>query len=50
MDCIKCNTKNCRETEVCHAQKFDAEDLIRTYHLPENMKIIRVFNYTIIQR
>ena len=41
MDCIKCKTKSCRDTEPCHAQKFDAEELILTYHLPENMKIIQ---------
>jgi uncharacterized metal-binding protein len=41
MDCIKCNTKTCRTTEACGAQKFDAEELMLTYHLPENMKIIQ---------
>ena len=41
MDCIKCNTKSCRTTESCHAQKFDAKELIKTYHLPENMKIVQ---------
>jgi uncharacterized metal-binding protein len=41
MDCIKCNTKICRTTEACGAQKFDAEELMLTYHLPENMKIIQ---------
>lgn len=41
MDCIKCNTKTCRVTEACGAQKFDAEALMVTYHLPENMKIIQ---------
>ena len=41
MDCIKCNTKSCRTTEPCQAQKFDAEELILTYHLRENMKIVQ---------
>jgi len=41
MDCIKCNTKSCRTTEPCHAQKFDTKELIQTYHLPENTKIIQ---------
>ncbi len=41
MDCIKCNTKSCRTTESCHAQKFDVDELIQTYHLPENMKIVQ---------
>ena len=41
MNCIKCTTKSCRTTEPCHAQKFDASELIRTYHLPENTKIIQ---------
>ena len=41
MDCIKCNTKSCRTTEPCQTQKFDAEELILTYHLPENMKIVQ---------
>ena len=41
MNCIKCTTKSCRTTEPCQAQKFDAEDLILTYHLPENMKIVQ---------
>jgi uncharacterized metal-binding protein len=41
MDCIQCNTKKCRTTEPCHAQKFDAKELIHSYHLPENMKIIQ---------
>ena len=41
MDCIKCTTKSCRTAEPCHAQKFDAKALIKTYHLPENMKIVQ---------
>ncbi|MCX6281529.1 MAG: DUF1847 domain-containing protein [Bacteroidetes bacterium] len=41
MDCIKCNTKICRTTESCHAQKFEADELMVTYHLPENVKIIQ---------
>jgi len=41
MDCIKCNTKSCRTMEPCLTQKFDAEDLMLTYHLPENMKIVQ---------
>jgi len=41
MDCIKCNTKSCRTPEACHAQRFDAEELMVTYHLPENVKIIQ---------
>jgi len=41
MDCLKCNTKTCRITASCHAQKFDAKELISTYHLPENKNIIR---------
>ncbi|MCX6303374.1 MAG: DUF1847 domain-containing protein [Bacteroidetes bacterium] len=41
MNCIKCNTKSCRTTEPCHAQKFDAKEILRTYHLPENMKIVQ---------
>jgi uncharacterized metal-binding protein len=41
MDCIKCNTKSCRNIEPCHAQNFNAEDLMLTYHLPENMKIVQ---------
>jgi uncharacterized metal-binding protein len=41
MDCIKCNTRSCRITEPCQAQKFDAESLMLAYHLPENMKIVQ---------
>ena len=41
MDCINCNTKSCRTIEPCHAQKFDAKELIKTYHLSENMKIVQ---------
>jgi len=41
MDCTQCNTKNCRATESCAAQKFDGESLIETYHLPDNQKIIQ---------
>ncbi|MFZ4522729.1 MAG: DUF1847 domain-containing protein [Bacteroidales bacterium] len=41
MNCIKCTTKSCRTAETCPAQKFDASELIRTYHLPENTKIIQ---------
>lgn len=41
MDCIKCTTKTCRTAEACGAQKFDAEELMLTYHLPENMKIVQ---------
>lgn len=41
MDCTKCNTKSCRTTDSCNAQKFDADDLMLTYHLPNNQKIIQ---------
>jgi uncharacterized metal-binding protein len=41
MDCIKCNTRSCRITEPCQAQKFDPDELMRTYHLPENMRIVQ---------
>jgi uncharacterized metal-binding protein len=41
MDCLNCTSKNCRTTEACHAQKFDAAELVQTYHLPENVKIIQ---------
>ncbi|MEI6684481.1 MAG: DUF1847 domain-containing protein [Bacteroidota bacterium] len=41
MDCIKCNTRSCRYTEPCQAQKFDHDELILTYQLPENMKIVQ---------
>jgi len=41
MDCIKCNIKNCRTTESCHSQKFDTEELMQIYHLPDNQKIIQ---------
>ncbi len=41
MNCIKCKTKSCRTTEPCHAQKFDDKELIKIYHLPENMKIVQ---------
>ncbi len=41
MDCIKCNTKTCRTTESCNAQKFENENLIITYHLPHNQKIVQ---------
>lgn len=41
MDCIKCNTKTCRKTESCHAQRFENEDLIQSYHLPQNQKIVQ---------
>lgn len=41
MDCTKCNTKICRTTGSCNAEKFDSEVLISTYHLPDNQKIIQ---------
>ena len=41
MDCIKCNTIRCRTPEAFHDQRFDAEELMVTYHLPENVKIIQ---------
>ena len=41
MDCTKCNTKSCRTTESCHSQKFDTDALMKTYHLPDNQKIIQ---------
>lgn len=41
MDCTRCNTKSCRTTESCHSEKFDAEALMATYHLPNNQKIIQ---------
>lgn len=41
MDCTACNTKSCRTTKSCNAQKFDAEELMITYHLPNNQKIIQ---------
>jgi len=41
MDCTKCNTKICRTTKSCNSQRFDSEDLMITYHLPNNQKIIQ---------
>jgi len=41
MDCTKCRTKDCRTTETCLAQKFEADELMKTYHLPDNQKIIQ---------
>lgn len=41
MDCTKCNTKNCRATGSCNAQKYDAEALKLEYHLPDNQQIIQ---------
>jgi len=41
MDCTKCNTKVCRTTGSCNAEKFDSEDLISTYHLQDNQKIVQ---------
>jgi uncharacterized metal-binding protein len=41
MDCTQCNTKNCRVTEPCNAQKFDEHVLKSTYGLPDNQKIIQ---------
>ncbi len=41
MDCTKCNTKNCRATGSCNAQKFDSEALKVTYGLPDNQNIIQ---------
>jgi uncharacterized metal-binding protein len=41
MDCTRCKTKDCRITETCHSQKFKAEELKMTYHLPDNQKIIQ---------
>jgi len=41
MDCTKCNTKMCRTTGSCNAEKFDSEALISTYHLPDNQKIVQ---------
>ena len=41
MDCTRCKTKDCRSTETCLAQKFDADDLMLTYHLPDNQKIVQ---------
>ncbi len=41
MDCTKCHTKACRVTNSCINQKFDAEELMLIYHLPDNQKIIQ---------
>ncbi len=41
MDCTKCNSKNCRLTKSCNAQKFDDHELLETYHLPNNQKIVQ---------
>jgi uncharacterized metal-binding protein len=41
MNCTQCNTKSCRATESCNAQKFDEKALMETYHLPDNQKIIQ---------
>ncbi len=41
MDCTKCRTKNCRTTDSCKAQKFDTEELMSTYHLHNNQKIVQ---------
>ena len=41
MDCVKCNIKSCRNTDSCHSQKFDSQELILSYHLPDNQKIVQ---------
>jgi len=41
VDCIKCNIKSCRNSDSCHSQKFEADELILTYHLPDNQKIVQ---------
>lgn len=41
MDCTKCNSKVCRDTNSCHNQKFDDRVLMLKYHLPDNQKIIQ---------
>jgi uncharacterized metal-binding protein len=33
--------KDCRHTEACASQKFDSNELIMTYHLPDNQKIVQ---------
>ncbi|MBK8807740.1 MAG: DUF1847 domain-containing protein [Bacteroidales bacterium] len=41
MNCVKCNTKNCRKNIACSAQKFDSELVLQEYHTPENQEIIQ---------
>jgi uncharacterized metal-binding protein len=41
MDCTKCSTKSCRQTDACAAQKFSSGNLLEKYHLPENEKIVQ---------
>ena len=41
MDCTRCNTKSCRETESCSAQKFGNEAILDTYSLPATQKVIQ---------
>jgi len=41
MDCTRCKSKDCRATEACLLKKFDADNLMLTYHLPDNQKIVQ---------
>lgn len=41
MDCAICNSKICRKTQGCGAEKFDATEVTTTYMQPENQKMIQ---------
>ena len=41
MDCTRCYTKACRITNSCLNKKFNDKELMLTYHLPDNQKIIQ---------
>jgi uncharacterized metal-binding protein len=41
MDCAICNSKICRTTQSCGAEKFDAAKVTATYLQPENQHMIQ---------
>jgi len=41
VDCTRCKTKDCRTNKSCQNEKFDTNDLITEYHLPDNQKIVQ---------
>lgn len=42
MDCVRCAAKTCRTTNSCGAEKFKKDELIASYSVIENQKIIQV--------
>lgn len=40
MKCTQCNVKSCRSLDECHVLKVNTDDVLESYHQPENQQLV----------